>query len=108
MMRRILSVGVVTLALAVLFASRPHAYAADEQQPAQVQVPADWSMNATIIEACSCPMFCQCYFDTKPAAHPAADKGEHAEHAGMAGMAGMSGSEMYCKFNHAHKVNHGN
>ena len=23
----------------------------------------DWSMNATIIEACSCPMFCPCYFN---------------------------------------------
>ena len=26
-----------------------------------------WSMNATIIEACSCPMFCQCYFNSMPA-----------------------------------------
>jgi len=29
----------------------------------------EWSMNATIIEACSCPMFCQCYFNTEPAGH---------------------------------------
>ncbi len=29
----------------------------------------EWSINATVIEACSCPMFCQCYFNTKPAAH---------------------------------------
>src|SRR6266536_2834375 len=57
----------------------------------------DWAMNATIIEACSCPMFCQCYFDTKPAAH-----GEHAGHAGHEGMA-----EHYCKFNNAFKVNSG-
>ena len=35
----------------------------------------DWSMNASIIEACSCPMFCQCYFNDKPAGH-----GEHAGH----------------------------
>ena len=28
-----------------------------------------WSMNATAIEACSCPMFCQCYFSTGPAGH---------------------------------------
>src|SRR5438874_688872 len=27
-----------------------------------------WAMNATIIEACSCPMFCQCYFNEEPAA----------------------------------------
>ena len=31
----------------------------------------DWAMNATVIEACSCPMFCQCYFNTKPAGHAA-------------------------------------
>src|SRR5258708_20412306 len=29
----------------------------------------DWALNATTIEACSCPMFCQCYFNPKPAAH---------------------------------------
>jgi hypothetical protein len=26
-----------------------------------------WSMTATVIEACTCPLFCQCYFDSKPA-----------------------------------------
>ncbi len=46
-----------------------------------------WSMNATIIEACSCSMFCPCYFSTEPA--PA-----HGEHG-------------YCKFNMAHKINKG-
>jgi hypothetical protein len=50
----------------------------------------DWALNATTIEACSCPMFCQCYFNTKPAAHH-----EH-------GMAAH-----YCQFNNAYKVNHG-
>ena len=29
----------------------------------------DWHFNGTVIEACSCPMFCQCYFNTEPAAH---------------------------------------
>jgi hypothetical protein len=53
--------------------------------------PADWSMNATIIEACSCPMFCQCYFNTEPAGH-------HAEH----------GEKHYCKFNNVFRVNKGN
>ncbi|MGZ7041260.1 MAG: DUF1326 domain-containing protein [Thermoanaerobaculia bacterium] len=65
----------------------------------------DWAMNATIIEACSCPMFCQCYFNAEPA--------EHHDHAGMAGMAGMTqhgmaASAHYCKFNNALRVNHGN
>ena len=51
-----------------------------------------WNMNATIIEACSCPMFCQCYFNTKPA--------EHAGHAGH-------GKGHFCRFNNAFKVNRG-
>ena len=52
-----------------------------------------WSMNASTIEACSCPMFCQCYFNAGPASHA---------------MAGMEGhNEHYCKFNNAYKVNKG-
>src|SRR5713101_3485956 len=51
----------------------------------------EWALNATAIEACSCPMFCQCYFNTSPAGHH-----EH-------------GGEMkhYCRANIAYKVNHG-
>ncbi len=52
--------------------------------------PADWSMNATAIEACSCPMFCQCYFNTEPAGHH--------DHAGAA---------HYCRANLAYKINKG-
>ncbi|PKD44126.1 DUF1326 domain-containing protein [Rhodohalobacter barkolensis] len=51
----------------------------------------DWSINATTIEACTCPMFCQCYFNTEPAGH------EHAE----------GESTHYCKFNMAWKINEG-
>lgn len=47
----------------------------------------DWAMNATVIEACSCPMFCQCYFNSEPAAH----------HGGM----------RFCKANNAYRVNTG-
>lgn len=64
---------------------------------------AEWAMNATIIEACSCPMFCQCYFATKPAGHaamPKADKAAHASH-------DMGGSDHFCKFNNAFQVNKG-
>jgi hypothetical protein len=50
---------------------------------------ADWHFNGTVIEACSCKMFCPCYFNTSPA-------GTH-EH----------GSEHFCKFNMAYKVNEG-
>ena len=52
----------------------------------------DWSMNATIIEACSCPMFCQCYFNTKPAEHSG-----HDSH----------GMGHFCRFNNAFQVNKG-
>jgi Protein of unknown function (DUF1326) len=51
-----------------------------------------WSMNATAIEACSCPMFCQCYFSTSPAGHH-----EHG-----------TGETHYCRANLAYKVNRGN
>jgi len=33
-------------------------------------VPAsEWAINATAIEACSCPHFCICYFNAHPATH---------------------------------------
>ncbi|MCI0412804.1 DUF1326 domain-containing protein [bacterium] len=50
----------------------------------------EWSINATAIEACSCPMFCQCYFNTQPAAHD-----HHGE------------KKHFCKANLAYKVNKG-
>ena len=53
----------------------------------------EWSFNATIIEACSCPMFCQCYFATKPAGHAGHHDGAMEEH--------------YCRFNMAYRVNRG-
>src|ERR1700730_18909090 len=51
---------------------------------------ADWAINATAIEACSCPHFCMCYFNSHPAAHHEHGKTQH-----------------YCKFNNAYKVNDG-
>ena len=63
----------------------------------------DWSFNATIIEACSCPMFCQCYFNSKPASHA-----EHAEHAeGATAHEGHGGGDHFCRFNNAYQVNKG-
>jgi hypothetical protein len=63
---------------------------------AQAPTPA-WSMNATIIEACSCPMFCQCYFAPKPAAHAtrASDGHDHGA------------SEHFCRANNVFRVNQG-
>ena len=50
----------------------------------------EWSFNGTAIEACSCPMFCQCYFNPAPAAH-------HGDH----------GAHQFCKANLAYKINKG-
>jgi len=63
---------------------------------AQSETNPQWDFNATIIEACSCPMFCQCFFSTQPAEHHG---GEHAGHHAEA--------EHYCRFNNAFKVNEG-
>jgi hypothetical protein len=52
----------------------------------------DWHMNATVIEACSCPMFCPCYFNTAPAAHH-----DH----------GTGGAKHFCRANNAYKINKG-
>jgi Protein of unknown function (DUF1326)/Putative zinc-finger len=49
-----------------------------------------WSVNATVMEACSCPLFCQCYFNTKPAGHAHHGKEEH-----------------FCRTNVAYKINKG-
>ena len=38
---------------------------------------ADWAINATAIEACSCPHFCMCYFNPHPAGHHEHGKTEH-------------------------------
>jgi hypothetical protein len=51
----------------------------------------EWAANTTVIEACSCPMFCQCYFNTSPASH------SH----------GAAVAEHYCRANLAHKINKG-
>jgi hypothetical protein len=66
--------------VAVLMAVAPVAMAADK----------DWHFNGTVIEACSCPMFCQCYFNPEPAL-------KMTEH----------GPDHFCKFNMAYKINEG-
>lgn len=58
----------------------------------------EWAMNATIIEACSCPMFCSCYFNDHPASHEAgAAAAAHAGH----------GAHSFCRFNNAYRINRG-
>jgi hypothetical protein len=57
---------------------------------------ADWHMNATIIEACSCPMFCQCYFNSEP-----------ADHSACCPESKTGGPSHFCRFNNAFQVNKG-
>ncbi|HET7112167.1 MAG TPA: DUF1326 domain-containing protein [Pyrinomonadaceae bacterium] len=78
------------LLLTIAFTTSSQMTSQPQSSPANAA--GDWAFNATIIEACSCPMFCQCYFNMQPASH-------HG-HAGGAG-------EHFCKFNNAFKVNKG-
>lgn len=73
------------------FASEGHvslAVAADAKQTPE------WDIALDNIEACSCPTFCQCYFNDRPALHEAGKEGhEHAMR--------------YCRFNNAFRVESG-
>lgn len=68
-------------------------------QPAAGELKPEWSLNATAIEACSCPMFCQCYFNNEPA--------DHSAHGGGHAQAGDETGAHFCLFNMAYKVNKG-
>lgn len=59
--------------------------------PAALTATPEWSMNAIIIEACSCPMFCQCFFNMQPVHHAE----DHSGH----------GAGRYCLGNLAYRVN---
>ena len=55
---------------------------------------ADWAVTLDNIEACSCPLFCQCYFNARPALHEEGAPGhEHAMR--------------YCRFNNAFRISKG-
>ena len=84
----VLSVVTLGLFVAVAMSAAPTA-----QQPKPTP---EWSLNATVIEACSCSMFCPCYFSTKPSPGQSGHEGH-----------GMGMGEHYCRFNIAYKVNKG-
>lgn len=88
-MRRILLPGgAVALAIAAFVPATLHSGGAASPS---------WAMNATVIEACSCPLFCPCYFNSKPAGHAAAG---HEGHGG-------GGAKHFCKANNAYRINKG-
>ncbi len=74
----------ITVFFGMMFVMTGSTMAQEEKSP-------PWAFNATVIEACSCPAFCQCFFNTQPAAH-------HDDHGGV---------EHFCLFNEAYKVNKG-
>lgn len=82
--KRLLATGAVVCMAAVTWISFPTTRAA---APAGTE----WAANTTVIEACSCPMFCQCYFNTSPAGHH--------DHAGA--------TKHFCRANMAHRINKG-
>ncbi len=80
-----LALGIVILMAILFWFVRP----LGEDQMLTAAAP-QWSVNTTVMEACSCPMFCQCYFNTKPAGHSHHGKEVH-----------------FCRGNLAYKVNKG-
>jgi hypothetical protein len=73
--------------LLVLLCSGTVAQKAKKSEP-------DWSVNMTVMETCSCPLFCQCFFSGKPPASCNMNMG--------------GGNDMsFCRFNQAYKVNSG-
>ena len=84
------TIGVFAL-FGLLVAAVAFAAATDPAKPTP-----DWTFNATVIEACSCQMFCPCYFTTKPAP----GQSGHGGHEGH-------GQKHYCRFNIVYKVNKG-
>ncbi len=69
---------------------------ADAAAPRAAIPAATWDLNATIIEACSCPMFCQCYFNSRPAGIGCCAKPDDPLLA-----------QRFCRFNNAMRVNRG-
>lgn len=61
---------------------------------ARAAVESDWDLEIDVIEACSCRMFCQCFFTGSPLP-PAA----HMDHG--------PGAEHFCRFNQAYQVRSG-
>jgi hypothetical protein len=86
--------------LALAMAAMGQETSPQAQPAAAARSKPEWSLNATAIEACSCPMFCQCYFNDEPA--------DHSGHGGgHAAAAEASGNSHFCLFNMAYKVNKG-
>ena len=87
-----LVLGAIVVAMIGMSSAAPEGAKAGSKAAPAAPEP-EWRMNASVIEACSCTMFCQCYFNSKP--------GAHHEH-------GSADMKHYCKANNVYKVNTGN
>ena len=85
------SVLAVSALLALIALGAAAGAAAPPAAKASAPAGPEWKMNATVIEACSCTMFCPCYFNTSPSSHH--------EHGGA--------GEHFCRANNAYKINSG-
>jgi hypothetical protein len=79
----------------VAFAAAPSVGVAPRAAVAADPGLTDWSISVDVLESCSCPVFCQCFFTGKP---PAAQGTPH-HHAAT--------EKHYCRFNQAYQVNSG-
>jgi hypothetical protein len=80
----------VLLAAGALICLVASSHVSDSRLQAAPPAGTEWAANTTVIEACSCPMFCQCYFNTSPAGHSHGGAPQH-----------------FCKANLAHRINKG-
>jgi len=87
---------ILLLALAACATGTPAPQTTTPKNAAAAPVTANWDFNATIIEACSCPMFCQCYFNSRPAGIGCCSKPDDPDLA-----------KRYCRFNNVFHVNKG-
>jgi hypothetical protein len=62
----------------------------------------DWWFKATNIEACSCTMFCPCYFTASPVPADGQAPKDHSGHGSHA-----AEGEAFCRFNNAFRINAG-
>lgn len=58
----------------------------------------EWSLSMNVLETCSCPVFCQCFFTSKPPAARIPAGARHHHH---------GADEHYCRFNQAYVVREG-
>ena len=80
----------VVLAVVVTLLSRSNGAIAQATASGE----SDWAVNMTVMETCSCPLFCQCFFTGKPPADCNMNMGDN-------------GKMTFCRFNQAYKVNTG-